>query len=264
MVMLIYIDAFNPSRLIPSLVHMSQEKRKGSVTPSLTMQRAALVQQEQTLHMQRMQMQMQHMFMMSAVMGMGMAPPGSSGSSKSSPSIGFPTAAMHFGGFPAPPGFPPPPGLMIKKEEEDEGFIEIKEEHHDGCIKKGDGCIEIKEEHQDDAEEGEGPALALAVDVGGAEDKGEEFEEPEVEQVEEPEVIAEVTQQMIVEEEEQVDEEQKADHEEQEEQKASPFKFFKPSPKAVMPPWAKGTKRTRPEHAIQDDGLKPNPMIICS
>ena len=244
--MLIYIDAFNPSRLIPSLVHMSQEKRKGSVTPSLTMQRAALVQQEQTLHTQRMQMQMQHMFMMSAVLGMGMAPPASSGSSKSSPSIGFPTAAMHFGGFPAPPGFPPPPGLMIKKEEEDEG------------------CIEIKEEHQDDDEEGEGPALALAVDVGGAEDKGEEFEEPEVEQVEEPEVIAEVTQQMIVEEEEQVDEEQKADHEEQEEQKASPFKFFKPSPKAVMPPWAKGTKRTRPEHAIQDDGLKPNPMIICS
>ncbi len=243
--MLIYIDAFNPSRLIPSLVHMSQEKRKGSVTPSLTMQRAALVQQEQTLHMQRMQMQMQHMFMMSAVMGMGMAPPGSSGSSKSSPSIGFPTAAIHFGGFPAPPGFPPPPGLMIKKEKEDEGFIEIKEEH------------------QDDAEQGEGPALALAVDVGGAEDKGEEFEEPEVEQVEEPEVIAEVTE-VTAEQDEQMDEEQKADHEEQEEQKASPFKFFKPSPKAVMPPWAKGTKRTRPEHAIQDDGLKPNPMIICS
>ncbi len=246
--MLIYIDAFNPSRLIPSLVHMSQEKRKGSVTPSLTMQRAALVQQQETLHTQRMQMQMQHMFMMSAVMGMGMAPQASSGSSNSSPSVGFPMAAMHFGGFPAPPG------LRTNMAEH-----QIKEEHHDGY----DGCIEIKEEHEDDAEEGEGPALAPAVDVGGPEDNGEESEEPEAQHVAEPEVIAEVTE-VTAEQEEQMDEEQKADHEEQEEQKASPLKFLKPSPKAVMPPWAKGTKRTRPEHAIQDDGLKPNPMIICS
>ena len=253
--MLIYIDAFNPSRLIPSLVHMSQEKRKGSVTPSLVgrFMSAMLVQQQE-----RMQMQMQHMFMMSAVMGMGMAPPASSGSSKSSPSIGFPTAAIHFGGFPAPPGFPPPPGLMIKKEEEDEGFIEIKEEHHDGCIKKGDGCIEIKEELHDDAEEVE--EAALAVDVDGAQDRGEQLEQHDgcIHNKEEPHDDAKQVEEATVttQEEEQMEEERKV-------LRPTP----KHTPKAMpppWPPWARGTKRTRAEHAIQDDGLKPNPMIICS
>ena len=229
--MLIYIDAFNPSRLIPSLVHMSQEKRKGSVTPSLVgrFMSAMLVQQQE-----RMQMQMQHMFMMSAVMGMGMAPPASSGSSSSSPSIGFPLAAMHFGGFPAPPG------LTIKKEE------------------KHDGCIEIKEELHDDAEEVE--EAALAVDVDGAQDRGEQLEQHDgcIHNKEEPHDDAKQVEEATVttQEEEQMEEERKV-------LRPTP----KHTPKAMpppWPPWARGTKRTRAEHAIQDDGLKPNPMIICS
>ena len=59
--------------------------------------------------------------------------------------------------------------------------------------------------------------------------------------------------------------------EQMEEQMEEERKVLRPTPKHTpkampppWPPWAKGTKRTRPEHAIQDDGLKPNPMIICS
>ncbi len=228
--MLIYIDAFNPSRLIPSLVHMSQEKRKGSVTPSLVgrFMSAMLAQQQE-----RMQIGMQHMFMMSAVMGMGMAPLASSGSSSSSPSIGFPLAAMHFGGFPAPPG------LTIKKEE------------------KHDGCIEIKEELHDDAEEVE--EAALAVDVDGAQDRGEQLEQHDgcIQNKEEPHDDAKQVEEATVttQEEEQMEEERKV-------LRPTP----KHTPKAMpppWPPWARGTKR-RAEHAIQDDGLKPNAMIICS